>query len=88
MIFLGFFSCGYQLAFIAAHFPALVTEMCVAITPSSVFHSIGISPSSALGAVSISIIGLADIDGSFMAGYLGNKSKLTKHNVFIIQWTQ
>src|SRR6056297_2018486 len=28
LIFLGFFSCGYQLAFITAHFPALVTEMC------------------------------------------------------------
>ena len=28
LIFLGFFSCGYQLAFITAHFPALVTELC------------------------------------------------------------
>ena len=27
MIFVGFFACGYQLAFITAHFPALVTEM-------------------------------------------------------------
>ncbi|MEC7697989.1 MAG: MFS transporter, partial [Candidatus Thermoplasmatota archaeon] len=27
MIFIGFFACGYQLAFITAHFPALVTEM-------------------------------------------------------------
>lgn len=27
LIFLGFFSCGYQLAFITSHFPAFVTEM-------------------------------------------------------------
>ena len=26
MIFLGFFSCGYQLSFVTAHFPAMVTE--------------------------------------------------------------
>jgi predicted MFS family arabinose efflux permease len=30
MIFLGFFACGYQLAFVSAHFPAMVTEMCSA----------------------------------------------------------
>ena len=33
LIFLGFFSCGYQLAFITAHFPAFVTEMCGPIQP-------------------------------------------------------
>ena len=32
MIFVGFFSCGYQLAFITAHFPALVTEMTFALS--------------------------------------------------------
>ena len=73
MIFLGFFSCGYQLAFITAHFPAFITEMCSSIAPSSIFHSIGISTSSALGAISISLIGLANIAGTLMAGYLGNK---------------
>ena len=31
MIFLGFFSCGFQLAFITAHFPAFVAEMCSAV---------------------------------------------------------
>ena len=73
MIFLGFFSCGYQLAFITAHFPAFITEMCSSITPSSVFNSIGISTTSALGAVSISLIGLANVAGTLMAGHLGNK---------------
>ena len=34
LIFLGFFSCGYQLAFITAHFPAFVAEACAAIDPA------------------------------------------------------
>ena len=33
MIFLGFFSCGYQLGFITAHFPAFITELCGPIDP-------------------------------------------------------
>ena len=28
LIFLGFFSCGYQLGFLTAHFPAFVAEVC------------------------------------------------------------
>ena len=71
MIFLGFFSCGYQLAFITAHFPAFVTERCGPIDPSSLLAGIGITTTSALGAVAISVIGLANIGGSIMAGYLG-----------------
>ncbi|WP_417258316.1 MFS transporter [Celeribacter sp.] len=71
LIFLGFFSCGYQLAFITAHFPALVTEMCGAIDPSGTLAAIGVTSTSALGAISISLIGLANIGGTLMAGYLG-----------------
>jgi len=73
LIFLGFFSCGYQLAFITAHFPALVTEMCGPILPGGVLHNIGITTTSALGAVAISLIGLANIGGTLMAGWLGNR---------------
>ncbi|WP_417269011.1 MFS transporter [Celeribacter sp.] len=73
LIFLGFFSCGYQLAFITAHFPALVTEMCGAIDPSGTLAAIGVTSTSALGAISISLIGLANIGGTLMAGYLGNR---------------
>ena len=40
MIFLGFFACGYQLAFVSAHFPAMVTEMCSAINPLSILNYI------------------------------------------------
>ncbi|WP_299897989.1 MFS transporter [uncultured Ruegeria sp.] len=72
LIFLGFFSCGYQLGFITAHFPAFVTEMCGPIQPGGVLHSIGITSTSALGAVSISLIGLANIGGTLLAGWAGN----------------
>ena len=73
MIFLGFFSCGYQLAFVTAHFPAFVTEMCGPILPGGMLDSVGISTTSALGAVAISLIGLANIAGTLTAGYLGNR---------------
>ncbi len=71
LIFVGFFSCGYQLAFITAHFPALVAEMCGAIDPNGWLAALGITSTSALGALSISIVGLANIVGSITAGWLG-----------------
>jgi MFS family permease len=73
MIFLGFFSCGYQLAFITAHFPAFVTEKCGTIDPSGMLAGLGITTTSALGAASIAVIGLFNIMGSIMAGALGRK---------------
>ena len=73
MIFLGFFSCGYQLAFLTAHFPAFVAEACRAIDPSSLLASLGITTTPILGAVAISLIGLANIAGSVAAGWLGNR---------------
>ena len=73
LIFLGFFSCGYQLAFVTAHFPALVTEMCGPIVAGSVLHNIGITTTSALGAAAISLIGLANIAGTLAAGWAGKR---------------
>ncbi|KPP86202.1 MAG: Arabinose efflux permease [Rhodobacteraceae bacterium HLUCCA08] len=73
LIFLGFFSCGYQLAFITAHFPAMVTEMCGAIDPSGTLASLGVTSTSALGAVAISLIGLANIAGTLAAGWAGKR---------------
>lgn len=73
LIFLGFFSCGYQLAFVTAHFPAFVTELCGPILPGGALYSIGITTTSALGALAISLIGLANIAGTLMAGYLGKR---------------
>ncbi|MEM6303681.1 MAG: MFS transporter [Pseudomonadota bacterium] len=73
LIFLGFFSCGYQLAFVTAHFPAFVTEMCGPIMPGGVLHGLGITTTSALGAVAISLIGLANIAGTLAAGWAGKR---------------
>ena len=73
MIFMGFFSCGYQLGFVTAHFPAFVTEMCGPILPGGVLHSMGITTTSALGAFSLALIGAANIGGTLVAGWLGNR---------------
>lgn len=73
LIFLGFFSCGYQLAFITAHFPAFITDFCGAIESNSMLAGLGIKTTSALGAVSISIIGLFNIVGTLTAGWLGKR---------------
>ena len=73
MIFLGFFACGYQLAFVSAHFPAMVTEMCSAISPSSLLQYIGVSTTSSLGALGIAVIGFSNIFGTIYAGWLGQK---------------
>lgn len=71
LIFLGFFSCGYQLGFITSHFPAFITEMCGPIAPGGMLHSIGVTTTSALGAAAISLIGLANIAGTLLAGWAG-----------------
>ena len=73
MIFIGFFSCGYQLAFITAHFPAFVEEMCGPIQPGGVLHSVGITTTSALGAWAIAVIGIANIAGTLAAGWAGKR---------------
>ncbi|MEO1541615.1 MAG: MFS transporter [Pseudomonadota bacterium] len=72
LIFLGFFSCGYQLSFVTAHFPAFVTEVCGPIAPGGFLDSIGVSDTATLGAWSIAIIGLTNIAGTLLAGKLGN----------------
>ncbi len=73
LIFLGFFSCGYQLAFITAHFPAFVSEACAAIDPAGMLAALGITTTKSLGALAISVIGFANIGGSIAAGYLGKR---------------
>ncbi|TLP68832.1 MFS transporter [Parasedimentitalea maritima] len=73
MIFLGFFSCGYQLAFVTAHFPAFITEMCGPILPGGALHSLGITTTSSLGAIAISLIGAANVGGTLLAGWAGKR---------------
>lgn len=55
MLVLGFFTCGFQLAFITVHMPAFLVDR-------------GISLS--VGAVTLALIGLFNMIGSICAGYL------------------
>lgn len=71
LIFIGFFSCGYQLGFITAHFPAFITEVCGPIDPGGMLAGMGITTTSALGAAAIAVIGIANIGGSVLSGWLG-----------------
>ena len=70
MLFLGFFSCGFQLAFITAHFPAFIAESSSPIIQGSIISFI-CSSVEGLGALSIALIGLFNIVGSVLAGALG-----------------
>ena len=60
MLFLGFFSCGFQLAFITAHFPAFIAEASSPIIQGSLISLVCNSVAS-LGALSIALIGLFNI---------------------------
>jgi MFS family permease len=82
LIFLGFFSCGYQVAFLTAHFPAFVTEVCGPIAPGSLLHTAGVTTTSALGAVALMLIGAANIAGTLVAGWLGNRFQ----KKYILAW--
>ena len=70
MLFLGFFSCGFQLAFITAHFPAFIAESSSPIMQGSVISYV-CNSMEGLGALSIALIGLFNILGSVLAGALG-----------------
>ena len=70
MLFLGFFSCGFQLAFITAHFTAFISESSSPIIQGSLISVVCNSVAS-LGALSIALIGLFNIIGSITAGAMG-----------------
>ncbi len=58
LLTIGFFVCGFHVAFIAVHFPKYVKEL-------------GLDPS--IGALALSLIGLCNIAGSFMSGMFGQR---------------
>ncbi len=58
LLSLGFFVCGFHVAFITVHFPAYVTDL-------------GLDP--AIGAYAIALIGLFNIAGSFLSGAAGQR---------------
>jgi MFS family permease len=73
LIAVGFFSCGYQLGFVTAHFPAFVAEYCAPLDPGGTLYALGVTTTSALGALAISVIGAANIAGTIYAGWLGQR---------------
>ena len=84
MLFLGFFSCGFQLAFITAHFPAFIAEASSPIIQGSLISFVCNSVES-LGALSMALIGLFNIIGSLVAGALGKN--FTKKYLLSIIYT-
>ena len=70
MLFLGFFSCGFQLAFITAHFPAFIAESSSPIIQGSII-SLLCNSVEGLGALSMALIGFFNIIGCLVAGALG-----------------
>ena len=58
LLTVGFFVCGFHVAFMTVHFPAYVTDL-------------GLSPY--VGAYALSIVGLVNIAGSFLAGAVGQR---------------
>ena len=58
LLTIGFFVCGFHVAFITVHFPAYVKDL-------------GLAPE--VGAYAIAIIGLFNILGSFLSGLAGQR---------------
>lgn len=58
LLTIGFFVCGFHVAFITVHFPAYIRDL-------------GLDP--AIGAWSLSLIGLFNIVGSILAGVIGQR---------------
>ncbi len=58
LLTVGFFVCGFHVAFITVHFPAYIKDL-------------GLD--ARVGAYSLSLIGFFNIFGSFMAGYIGQR---------------
>jgi MFS family permease len=58
LLVLGFFTCGFQLAFITVHLP-------------SYFKDVGLPPE--VGGITLALVGLFNIVGSLSAGWLGNR---------------
>ena len=72
LLHLGFFTCGFHVAFLVTHMPGEV-RLC------------GLEPS--IAANSLAIIGLANVAGSLGAGWLGNRVRM-KHLLFWIYLTR
>lgn len=58
LVSLGFFVCGFQVVFVATHLPAYLLDQGMSVD---------------VGMMALALIGLANIPGSFLAGWLGTR---------------
>jgi len=72
LLTIGFFVCGFHVAFIAVHFPSYVKDL-------------GLD--SSVGAYSLSLIGLFNIAGSLLAGFVGQRysKKLGLSSIYFLR---
>lgn len=72
LLTVGFFVCGFHVAFIAVHFPAYIKD-------------IGLSPQ--VGAASLALIGLFNIAGSLISGWIGQRrsKKLSLSWIYLLR---
>lgn len=72
LLTVGFFVCGFHVAFITVHFPVYVIDL-------------GLD--SAVGSTSLSLIGLFNIIGSFLAGYVGQRysKRLSLSSIYFLR---
>ena len=72
LLTIGFFVCGFHVAFITVHFPTYVRDL-------------GLDP--AVGAYSIALIGLMNIIGSFVSGMVGQRwsKKYSLSSIYLIR---
>jgi len=68
LLVMGFFVCGFHVAFITAHMPAFITDL-------------GLDPK--VGAWSISIIGLCNVFGAYLSGMISGRIPMRYVLVFI-----
>jgi predicted MFS family arabinose efflux permease len=64
LLVLGFFTCGFQLAFVTAHYPSYLNDVKVGFLP--IYEGSTIT----IGAISILLIGLCNVIGSLYVGKL------------------
>ena len=72
LLTLGFFVCGFHVAFISVHFPSYIKD-------------IGLAPQ--VGAVSLALIGLFNIAGSLVSGWIGQhrSKKLSLSWIYLLR---
>lgn len=72
LVTLGFFVCGFQVVFVATHLPAYLLDKGMSVE---------------VGMMALALIGLANIPGSFLAGWLGARypKRLLLTGIYVVR---